>query len=439
MLHNLKLMQQQSEEPGYALLPPPPIQVDDVQRMLHPQTAQGHYLFNSRPIDSPSNGMQYPLSPENRRQERLQVKTRPNTLLHAKPPTPPSSPAAFKIFILLLQPQSKIFEIIQVFYPPSETTVGDLLTMIPVNATEPVLGHQDYQGLTSPQDDAVLNLDFLASASDQSRPCARIACGEVLVAIPQGYTATQCRTLAHPLLTNRRVVKLLQRSDPLAAPSKKQRSRTKAKHHSVPIQPHTSVPSATARRERVQQRSESDKVRLALQHAATQAATTNAQPDDDAASFPDDDRSLDLPVELWKTTHSLRSSFHRSGSLGDSSFDTSLGSSCSSRLDDSFTEWKRIPRRPSRRKRRRHTTLSLQALATALAILTVLVTRFVQVGRPVAQVPAVLGFGGMLHFTIVFVVLVKLQRYGSSMSGGGTACPFVRLLRTRWDHKLTVH
>ena len=48
-------------------------------------------------------------------------------------------PNAYKIFLLLLQPESKIFELIQLIYMPNDTTVGKIIQMIPENATEPAL------------------------------------------------------------------------------------------------------------------------------------------------------------------------------------------------------------------------------------------------------------------------------------------------------------
>jgi hypothetical protein len=45
-------------------------------------------------------------------------------------------PNAYKIFFLLLQPKTKIFELVQLIYPPNDTTVGNILKMIPENATD---------------------------------------------------------------------------------------------------------------------------------------------------------------------------------------------------------------------------------------------------------------------------------------------------------------
>jgi hypothetical protein len=95
---------------------------DDVSRMLHKQTSEGHYLMNSRPLDAPMMGMKYSLDEGKEGMQPLQrqvsdsrmfkQKTRPNVLRAASSPT--LEGGAFKVFLLLIAPKSKIFEIIQV-------------------------------------------------------------------------------------------------------------------------------------------------------------------------------------------------------------------------------------------------------------------------------------------------------------------------------------
>eukprot|EP00339_Tiarina_fusa_P022053 CAMPEP_0117069636 /NCGR_PEP_ID=MMETSP0472-20121206/48861_1 /TAXON_ID=693140 ORGANISM="Tiarina fusus, Strain LIS" /NCGR_SAMPLE_ID=MMETSP0472 /ASSEMBLY_ACC=CAM_ASM_000603 /LENGTH=625 /DNA_ID=CAMNT_0004792293 /DNA_START=230 /DNA_END=2108 /DNA_ORIENTATION=+ len=135
-------------------------------------------------------------------------------------------PNAYKIFILLLQPESKIFELIQLIYNPNDTSVGNILTMIPENATEAALGSQDYVGLCRPKtQEELLEKDILASEARPGLVSAKITLGEILVAIPKGFTGQDVSTLSKQILANPKIVKLLKRADPLA-PKKKRSSRS---------------------------------------------------------------------------------------------------------------------------------------------------------------------------------------------------------------------
>ena len=146
-------------------------------------------------------------------------------------------PHAFKIFILLLQPKSKIFELIQLVYSSANATLGDLISMIPENATEKALGSQKYVGLCRPNSGAVelKDMDMLASEHplcNNPVKSAKITLGEILVAIPQDYSGEDVALLSKQILANPKIVKLLKRSDPLAPKKSKRSSRHHHRHSS---------------------------------------------------------------------------------------------------------------------------------------------------------------------------------------------------------------
>jgi len=135
-----------------------------------------------------------------------------------------------KVFVLLLQPETKTFELIQLVYPTKNTTIGDILRMIPQHATELALGSQKYTGLCRPKDDHDLSdLTVLASvpsnATGDSSPAetneknACIFSGEILVAIPKGFTVAEVSKFSQAILTNRRFTKLLRRSNLVSSKS----------------------------------------------------------------------------------------------------------------------------------------------------------------------------------------------------------------------------
>ncbi|CAB9518952.1 expressed unknown protein [Seminavis robusta] len=163
------------------------------------------------------------------------------------PPRPPPIVAAemTKIFVLLLEPKTKTFELIQLVYPSAITTIGDILRLIPQHATELALGSQKYVGLCRPKDEQELSdLTVLASASaaaagtGKNLKCANICAGEILVAMPNDYTVAEVARFSQAILTNRRFTKLLRRNNPLAprmrkhSERKKDRKRSNSKHRS---------------------------------------------------------------------------------------------------------------------------------------------------------------------------------------------------------------
>ena len=120
-----------------------------------------------------------------------------------------------KIFVLLLQPDSKLFELIQLIYPRQITTVGNILNMIPKNATEPALSNQSYTGITRPKKRSpdFMERSVFASEGDLPREHIGLEHGEVVLAIPKGYEHVELVRLAKKILANKRIKELLERAN----------------------------------------------------------------------------------------------------------------------------------------------------------------------------------------------------------------------------------
>ena len=221
---------------------------------VHKHTADGHFLVNSKPLKTAIKGLRYSLR-KGKRGYGNQMKSAliaasksknegPNgSLLNISKPSPvqPQREAeTLKVFMLLILPKAKIFELIQVIYSPTSTTVGDLLAMIPKNATEPALGAHKYKGLCRPKDGTeISNRHLIASKNSKAEINAEIEKGEILVAIPKGFDGPSCARLTKPILANARIKRLLAKSDPLAAPrnprnKSKRRKRRGGEQHIVP-------------------------------------------------------------------------------------------------------------------------------------------------------------------------------------------------------------
>jgi hypothetical protein len=145
--------------------------------------------------------------------------------------TPPSRDA-YTIFILVVQPTDKLYELIRINYNPATTTIGDLLRIIPDHVTEESLKEQKHIGLCRPRGSSsssrsLTNPKMTASVMARDGTCARILCGEVLVAIPEGYKGKEVQIISQHILKLPKMKRLLQRTDPLLGFDKKSGSSKK--------------------------------------------------------------------------------------------------------------------------------------------------------------------------------------------------------------------
>lgn len=227
---------QKYEIPGTAEITLPQ---DGIHRIVHPHTAKGQFLATSPAMDAPMDGMRYSLD-KGRRSMTAAMRSASSSRLNTRYPKVKSMSAIvgpgvgenlesqFKIFVLLIQPKTKIFELIQILYSPSQTTVGDLLEKIPFNATEPALGSQSYSGLSRPRDpNGILLEEEQMASSAGPNGSAKITQGEILVAVPVGIPSPYCSKLSEPILSNKRLTKLLNKKDPLAPKRRKSSKKSK--------------------------------------------------------------------------------------------------------------------------------------------------------------------------------------------------------------------
>lgn len=128
-----------------------------------------------------------------------------------------------KIFLLLLEPHEKIFELIQLAYPASTTTVGCILRMIPQNTTEKALASQRYRGLihAGSQGKAWTDKNLLVSEptiktedAPIQQKTAGIMSGEILIALPFEYATKYVIRLGRQILNNALIEALMDRNEP---------------------------------------------------------------------------------------------------------------------------------------------------------------------------------------------------------------------------------
>ena len=422
---------------------------DSIERMVHNATAEGHYLVNSTPVIAPREEIKYSLEKgkggmpkEMRTASKEHIRRPPRPPLERVGTYPLRSGApdtSFKVFLLLLDPLAKIFELIQVIYAPSITTIGDILAMIPANATEPALGSQSYIGLCRPKDGLeITDMQLMASGSHNKMSCARITRGEILVAISSGFTGEQCARFAIPILSNQRIAKLLTRSDPLAAKRKhKKRSSRRSSggclrssHHSTPVQTVLEEPAGE------DSSRDTDDVNQAMKHAIEVAALANALlPDSprgtirhsrDSSFARSRDGSIDVPVERWTTSNSLHSAANSISSA--TSYESIYTNALSNKFSFQSTS-RRLPRRSiTRRKHRRSKRNTYVVRATVMAMIFMVVRFLTDANAPRDRVDMTKTFGwmGLFQFMLAFCAILKIQRYARGNHDAISKCPFVR-------------
>lgn len=424
---------------------------DSIERMIHEATAEGHYLVSSTPISTPKDDIKYNLMKRKGGLNKAMKRASERHVTH-RPPRPSGDrshqpDASFKIFLLLLNPQAKIFELIQVIYAPSVTTIGDLLSMIPGNATEPALGSLTYIGLCRPKDGIeITDMSLMASGSHCKMNCARIILGEILVAIPAGFSGEKCAKLAVPILKNQRIQTLLKRSDPLGV---KRRHKKSSRRGSGNSSRRRSGSNSSSRVETVKEESEgenSPQVKEAMKHALEAAAVSNAGLPDFSRFNSMDEGHRDINrsnsvddsiahLENWRTTTDF-SYVTDSASLNDSVASSvgSTSSSYKSGLSNTMTfqsASRRLPRMSKSNGRRKHRREQRKYYAgrVAAVLLVAMVALYSLDGNaPIGRedMDQVLGFIGLVEFLVSFAALIKLQKYSQRGEDSETKCPFVR-------------
>ena len=120
--------------------------------------------------------------------------------------TASSSHRQSAVYLLLLDPTQKIFELCSIRFDPATSTVGSVIDRIARHATEPGLASLKYSALVRPGDGTVL------SRIKDDYKCAPIKDGEVLVAVPECEEPSKCQQIANPILADPKLKKLLKRA-----------------------------------------------------------------------------------------------------------------------------------------------------------------------------------------------------------------------------------
>lgn len=344
-------------------------------------------------------------------------------------------PNSYKIFLLLLQPESKIFELIQLIYLPNDTTIGDIISMIPANATEQALGSQDYTGLCRPKtQEEIVDTELLASETSAGAESAKITLGEILVAIPKGYTGPDVAALSKQILSNPKIVKLLKRADPLAP--KKRRSRKSRSHRTARSlsREKVHVLEKHDEAEEIKQEESERMMKKAMEHAAAEAAAANAEVSgaDDDSFVPKIARQDSMASDGQSLESSLQESLDESYSSWSKSFDASF--SVQSSICSGISR-RAVRRRDRHAKRLRIITRSGALAFCAMIVLYMMDPKAYSGIHVQARSEAPMGLTGLFQVLFLLVALFKIERFIRStteekFSISESKCPFLKAANT---------
>lgn len=339
-------------------------------------------------------------------------------------------PNSYKIFLLLLQPESKIFELIQLMYMPNDTTVGNIIEMIPDNATEDSLGSQEYIGLCRPKtQEEIVNKDILASNTSSGAESARITLGEILVAIPKGYSTSDVAALSKQILANPKIIKLLKRADPLAPKRRRSSKRRSHRGSRSRSRENVHVLEQHDETEEIQEEEESERMmKKAMEQAAKKAAAANAE-------VPGED--LYIPIQQQQSNSSDNGSMQ--SSLQDS-VDESY-SSWSKSFDASFSVQSKSPigspvaKRQVRRKVRQARRLRVIKRAAVVGFCLMIALYMLDPQGYSAEsnfdhkTNTPMGLLGLFQVLFLLAVLYKTEKLVRATTEGHTGevrCPFLK-------------
>jgi len=105
-----------------------------------------------------------------------------------------------KVVLLLMDPETRRFELLQLEFDSHKALVSDVLAQIPVSVTEEALRLQAYTGIAGKDGQEMAPSKLLATFCKGN---------EVLVAIPEGVPAKECARLARPILSDEKVVTMV--------------------------------------------------------------------------------------------------------------------------------------------------------------------------------------------------------------------------------------
>ena len=108
--------------------------------------------------------------------------------------------SSLEVILLLMDPSSRRFELLQLEFDSDKARVSDILAQIPLSVTEEAIRKQKYKGICDKNGNEQL----------ESVPLVNFCRGmDVLIALPKSLSVEECSKLAYPILSDAKVLKMV--------------------------------------------------------------------------------------------------------------------------------------------------------------------------------------------------------------------------------------
>mmetsp|Transcript_5445 Transcript_5445/g.8945 ORF Transcript_5445/g.8945 Transcript_5445/m.8945 type:complete len:471 (-) Transcript_5445:330-1742(-) len=114
-----------------------------------------------------------------------------------------STSQALQVILLLMDPKTRRFELLQLEFDSNKAVVRDVLSQVPHSVTEEALRQQNYTGVCDRTGQELYYSTRLADVCNGS---------DILIALPSTVEARECARLARPILQDRNVIEMLRAS-----------------------------------------------------------------------------------------------------------------------------------------------------------------------------------------------------------------------------------
>lgn len=129
-----------------------------------------------------------------------QVDVEDRSVMTSKSAAEDKKPYMLKVVLLLMDPETRRFELLQLEFDSMKALVSDVLAQIPLSVTEDALRGQHYTAICGRDGEAMTGEKLLANFCTGN---------DVLVAVPSSTTAKECARLAKPILSDDKVVSMV--------------------------------------------------------------------------------------------------------------------------------------------------------------------------------------------------------------------------------------
>lgn len=172
-------------------------------------------VYNVEVYDHKSNGG--PSTPATMSSSSATAANSMDSTINSATPIVDSNGDMLQVVLLLLDPTSRRFELLQMEFDKQRAIVADVLAQVPISSAEVAFRQQEYAGICTREGTDMMNTVHLSEFCSTN---------EVVVAVPKGMTSQNVAKFSRPILNDPKVVTMLQSNAERATPPLEEESKT---------------------------------------------------------------------------------------------------------------------------------------------------------------------------------------------------------------------